>query len=60
VVPLFLGQGGHLRRDLPELIQKVSAKHPLLSITAVDAAGEAPVVLDALVRYCLDSIGPGP
>jgi sirohydrochlorin cobaltochelatase len=59
VVPLFLGQGGHLRRDLPELIAKASALHPLLSISAVDAAGEAPGVLDALVRYCLDSIGPG-
>jgi sirohydrochlorin cobaltochelatase len=59
VVPLFLGQGGHVRRDLPDLIEKALAKHPLLSISAVDAAGETPAVLDALVRYCLESGGPG-
>ena len=28
VVPLFLGQGGHLRNDLPPLVAAVRAAHP--------------------------------
>jgi len=56
VVPVFLGQGSHLRRDLPELIEKIRKAHPQLSISAVQAAGEAPAVLDALAAYCLQNI----
>jgi sirohydrochlorin ferrochelatase len=28
VVPLFLGTGGHLRRDLPPLVDALRAAHP--------------------------------
>src|SRR5215813_12163360 len=28
VVPIFLGQGGHLRDDLPKLIAALREKHP--------------------------------
>jgi sirohydrochlorin cobaltochelatase len=57
VVPLFLGQGAHLRRDLPDLINRAREKHPALGISAVDAVGENPAVLEALARYCIDSAG---
>jgi len=54
VVPIFLGQGGHIRRDLPAQIERVRASHPELSITCATAAGEDDAVLKALAQYCVD------
>ncbi len=55
VVPVFLGQGGHVRRDLPALIDDIRAAHPRLSIECVEAVGENPQVLGAIARYCLQA-----
>jgi len=53
VVPLFLGMGGHLRRDLPPLLDAVAARHPSIAITLHPAAGEAPGVIAALAEHAL-------
>ncbi len=53
VVPLFLGEGAHLRRDLPALLEAEKARYPELSLEVSKAAGEAPGVLAALAEYCL-------
>lgn len=53
VVPLFLGQGGHVRRDLPALIAQLQSAHPQLALRAVPTAGEDPVVLAAIAQYCI-------
>lgn len=52
VVPIFLGQGGHIRGDLPLLIEEVQARHPDVQIESVMAAGEDDGVLDAIAAYC--------
>lgn len=57
VVPLFLGQGSHLRRDLPALIEAQQALYPELSLKVSRAAGEAQAVLLALADYCLAEAG---
>jgi sirohydrochlorin ferrochelatase len=31
IVPIFLGQGGHLLRDLPRLVEELRAAHPGMS-----------------------------
>ncbi len=54
VVPLFLGTGGHLRRDLPPLIAAAQASAGV-SVTAVTAAGEDDGVLTAIAEYCARS-----
>jgi sirohydrochlorin cobaltochelatase len=59
VVPLFLGEGSHLRRDLPALIEAQKALYPELSLTVSRAAGEAPAVLLALADYCLAEASVG-
>ena len=56
VVPVFLGAGGHLRRDLPMMLEQVR-EATQVEISAISAAGEDPGVLDALARYCIDSTG---
>jgi sirohydrochlorin cobaltochelatase len=57
VVPVFLGQGGHVLRDLPVLLDGLRAAHPGLAVRAVDAVGEDPDVLRAMTDYCVKALG---
>ena len=54
VVPLVLGTGGHLRRDLPRLLE-LARQAAGVEIVAVAAAGEQDDVLGAIAGYCLRS-----
>jgi sirohydrochlorin cobaltochelatase len=56
VVPVFLGQGGHLLRDLPLLVDKMRADHPGLDLKVVGAIGEDAGVLAAMTDYCVNSL----
>jgi sirohydrochlorin cobaltochelatase len=53
VVPVFLGQGGHVRQDLPQLLESAASRHPECTFRLADAAGEDDAVLDAIAAYCL-------
>ena len=59
VVPIFLGQGGHLRRDLPLLIDGLRAQFPEAKFGYALAAGEDPEVLNAIAAYCVRTLGEG-
>jgi len=48
VVPLFLGAGGHVRRDLPALVERLRGAHPGVAFTLHPAAGEHPALIEAL------------
>lgn len=56
VVPVFFGTGGHLRKDLPELIA-TARQRTGVPVDAVEAIGEDPQVLLALAEYCLRVAG---
>ncbi|VVE43599.1 cobalamin biosynthesis protein CbiX [Pandoraea aquatica] len=56
VVPVFLGQGGHVRRDLPVLVDACRAAHPGVELQVSAAVGEDDTVLDALARYCASEL----
>ncbi|MDB5793216.1 MAG: cobalamin biosynthesis protein CbiX [Massilia sp.] len=56
IVPVFLGQGGHLLRDLPLLAEGLRAAHPGLRLHLVGAVGEDPGVLAAMTDYCVRSL----
>ncbi|MET3554384.1 CbiX/SirB N-terminal domain-containing protein [Burkholderia sp. 567] len=56
VVPVFFGQGGHVRRDLPQLVDACRAAHPNVEIRCATAVGEDDGVLDAIARYCIDQL----
>jgi sirohydrochlorin cobaltochelatase len=58
VLPLFLGTGGHLRRDLPALLAEVRAEHPGLSITLHAAVGEHEAVIDAMAAAASATLAP--
>lgn len=48
VVPLFLGAGGHVRRDLPALLAGLEASFPAVRFTLTPAVGELDPVIDAM------------
>jgi len=54
VAPLFLAQGGHLKQDLPRLIEDVRARHPALEIRMLPPMGEVPAVLDAVAAWLVN------
>ncbi len=57
VVPVFLGQGGHLLRDLPQLADAIRAAHPGLRLEVAGAIGEDPQVQAAMTDYCIRALG---
>jgi sirohydrochlorin cobaltochelatase len=50
VVPLFLGAGGHVRKDLPALLAELSAEHPAVQWQLQRAIGEIDSVIEAMAR----------
>ena len=53
IVPVFLGQGGHLLRDLPVMVEQLRLDFPAISIEVAGAVGEDPAVLAAMSDYCV-------
>ena len=53
VVPVFLGQGGHVREDLPAIVDSVRARHPDVVLELRQAVGEDDAVLDQIVAVAL-------
>jgi sirohydrochlorin cobaltochelatase len=53
IVPIFLGQGGHLRRDLPERVNDLRTKYPQVEFVCALPAGEDEAVLDAIADFCV-------
>lgn len=55
IVPLFLGTGGHVRKDLPLLIETLRSAHPQVTWTLRSSIGEAPGVIEAMATAALRS-----
>jgi sirohydrochlorin cobaltochelatase len=53
VVPLFLGAGGHVRRDIPSLLSELEAEYPAIHWMLRPAIGEIDAVIDAMARASL-------
>lgn len=53
VVPLFLAQGGHLKQDLPRLLEAIRSEHPSLRIDATSALGDSEDLTNAIADWAL-------
>lgn len=53
VVPVFLAQGGHVKRDVPEILAAVARRFPSVQLEMTLALGEAPGVLSAMAAEVL-------
>ena len=59
VVPLFLGTGGHLRQDLPPLVDTLRAGHPGVDVHLHAAIGEHAAVVEAMAAAAVAAAGLG-
>jgi sirohydrochlorin cobaltochelatase len=53
VIPLFLGAGGHVRKDLPELLKQLASEHGVVRWRLRRAIGEIDSVIEAMARAAL-------
>ncbi len=56
VVPLFLGTGGHVRKDLPALIDQLRQAHPGVSWGVRPSIGESEGVIAAMADAALHGL----
>jgi sirohydrochlorin cobaltochelatase len=53
VFPLFMAQGGHLKQDLPRILEAIRAGHPHIPIALEPPIGEVPEILAAIATWIL-------
>ncbi len=53
IAPLFLGIGGHLLRDIPQIAREVQQRFPALRIEMTPPAGDDAEILAALAAYAV-------
>jgi len=54
VVPVFLGVGGHVRRDVPAQVDALRRAHPRVVFALHEAVGETPRVIAAIADAALE------
>ena len=59
VVPMFLGAGGHVRKDLRQLADALCAAHPQLQLVVHPAIGEADSVVAAMAAAAVAAVASG-
>ncbi len=53
LVPLFLAQGGHLKEDLPRLLDDIRRQHPAVRIDVTAAIGDSESLTNAIADWAL-------
>jgi len=53
LVPLFMAQGGHLKRELPLLIERLRRREPQIELRVMPAIGDVPEILQAITDWVL-------
>lgn len=51
IVPLFLAQGKHLRRELPGMVETLRREHPGTEFRVTPAIGDDPEILAAITTW---------
>jgi sirohydrochlorin cobaltochelatase len=51
VFPLFMAQGGHLKQDLPRILDDIRARHARIPIALEKPIGEVPEILEAIAGW---------
>jgi Uncharacterized conserved protein len=51
IVPLFLATGGHLKSDLPRLVDEAVERHPRLRVRVLPPIGESEAMLQAIADW---------
>jgi sirohydrochlorin cobaltochelatase len=56
IFPLFMAQGGHLKEDVPRLLEAIRKLHPHMPLALEPTVGEIPEVLDAVAGWILAEV----
>lgn len=59
VVPLFLGAGGHVRKDLPRLLGELAEAHPKVQWRLSAAVGETDILIQGMADAAWSLAQPG-
>jgi sirohydrochlorin cobaltochelatase len=59
IVPLFLAQGTHLKRDLPAMVEALRRRHAGVDIRVTPALGDAPEIEAAIADWARRESRPG-
>ena len=51
IVPLFLAQGAHLKRELPAMVEKIGKRHAKTAFRVAPALGDSPEILAAITEW---------
>ena len=51
IFPIFMAQGGHLKHDVPRLVDALRPKHPNVPIALESALGDVPEVLEGIAGW---------
>lgn len=57
VVPIFFGQGGHLKHDFPLILAELKGRHPHLHLEATAAVGLWDAVWMAIAEEIMELMG---
>ncbi|MGE5469940.1 MAG: sirohydrochlorin chelatase [Bacteroidota bacterium] len=58
VLPIFIARGGHLKRDLPEMLDVLRLAYPGVSFSLAGAVGEHEMVIQAIAEVALSALAP--
>ncbi|WP_301101474.1 CbiX/SirB N-terminal domain-containing protein [Propionivibrio sp.] len=57
ILPMFIAQGGHLKHDVPLLLEELRTLHPQVRFDLTCAVGEAESIVQAMAAHVLALAG---
>jgi len=57
VMPMFIARGGHLRKEVPEMIELLRSTYPNVDFSVGSAIGEHELVVQAMATAALEVAG---
>ena len=57
VMPMFVARGGHLKKETPEMIEKLLSTYPNVEFSLGNAIGEHELVVQAMATAALEVAG---
>jgi sirohydrochlorin cobaltochelatase len=58
ILPFFIAQGGHLRKELPEMLAELKGRYPEVHFNLLSPLGELPEVQSAMARAIATLVTP--
>jgi sirohydrochlorin cobaltochelatase len=56
IVPIFFGQGGHVREDVPALVEDLRKRWIGVAVSVSPTAGDDSGVVDSLASFCIHEL----